>query len=55
MEAIQEGSYVANGQDFVKPVSNESITNDPELMKRHRADVEFHRYKIFPLLYYNTQ
>ncbi|KAH1014486.1 hypothetical protein HUJ05_012344 [Dendroctonus ponderosae] len=43
MEAIKEGKYVGNTQDLQKPVSNESITNDPELMKRHRSDVEFHR------------
>nr|AEE63527.1 unknown [Dendroctonus ponderosae] len=42
MEAIKEGKYVGNTQDLQKPVSNESITNDPELMKRHRSDVEFH-------------
>ncbi|XP_050316122.1 uncharacterized protein LOC126750524 [Anthonomus grandis grandis] len=43
MEAIKEGTV---DPDILKinPKfnSNESKTNDPELMKRHRADVEFH-------------
>ncbi|XP_030765717.1 uncharacterized protein LOC115889776 [Sitophilus oryzae] len=42
MEAIKEGTYVANEQDLLRLNSNESRTNDPEIMKRHRADVTFH-------------
>ncbi|KAL1497533.1 hypothetical protein ABEB36_008477 [Hypothenemus hampei] len=42
MEAIREGTYVNENQYVKKPLSNESITNDPEIMKRHRSDVEFH-------------
>ncbi|KAF7268423.1 hypothetical protein GWI33_018433 [Rhynchophorus ferrugineus] len=42
MEAIKEGTYIANDEDLQRMTSNESITNDPEMMKRHRADVTFH-------------
>lgn len=35
MEAIREGTYVGNE-------SIRSIVNQPDLMKRHREDVEFH-------------
>lgn len=43
MEAIKEGTYIPSEQDFGRLTSNESVANDPKLMKRHRADVEFHR------------
>ncbi|XP_060525769.1 uncharacterized protein LOC132701659 isoform X2 [Cylas formicarius] len=43
MEAVREGTYVGDGQDLEGlGVSNESVANDPDLMKRHRADVKFH-------------
>ncbi|XP_066262139.1 uncharacterized protein [Euwallacea similis] len=42
MEAIKEGKYVPNNQQMQVSSSNESVANDPELMKRHRLDVEFH-------------
>lgn len=38
MQAIQEKSYVPPP----KPKQNSTRVNEPELMKRHRADVKFH-------------
>jgi len=43
MDAIKEGTYIPSDQGVHRSTSNESVANDPNLMKRHRADVEFHR------------
>ncbi|XP_019866768.2 uncharacterized protein LOC109595790 isoform X2 [Aethina tumida] len=43
MEAIKEGTYVApNNRTSEKPKGEKAPANEPDLMKRHREDVEFH-------------
>lgn len=43
MEAIREGSYVnPDSVTNVTSTEDEAPANEPELMKRHRPDVEFH-------------
>ncbi|KAJ8971793.1 hypothetical protein NQ314_000539 [Rhamnusium bicolor] len=45
MEAIREGTYVGNDYNYGKNINStddEAPVNEPDLMKRHRADVEFH-------------
>ncbi|XP_018579974.1 uncharacterized protein LOC108917716 isoform X2 [Anoplophora glabripennis] len=43
MEAIREGTYVEPpGEKSINSTEDEAPANEPELMKRHRADVEFH-------------
>lgn len=43
MEAIKEGAYVEPPNDKnLNSTEDEAPANEPELMKRHRPDVEFH-------------